>query len=67
MINPLRSLAAAADSKMAFSDERARREIEYSSRPAHQAIRDSACWFIDNGYVAACRKALINWDSSADA
>lgn len=46
---------------MIFSDERARREIGYSSRPARQAIQDSARWFIDNGYVTASRQALINW------
>jgi ornithine--oxo-acid transaminase len=59
--------ARMSSTKMAFSDERARREIEYSSRPAREAIRDSARWFIDNGYVAASRKALINWDISSDA
>jgi hypothetical protein len=51
---------------MVFSDERARREIGYSSRPARQAIQDSARWFIDNGYVAASRKALINPDLSSN-
>jgi dihydroflavonol-4-reductase len=47
--------------KMVFSDERARRELGYSSRPARQAIQDSARWFADNGYVPASRRAMINW------
>jgi hopanoid-associated sugar epimerase len=47
--------------KMVFSDERARREVGYSSRPARAAIEDSARWFIDNGYVSAGRKAAIRW------
>jgi dihydroflavonol-4-reductase len=47
--------------KMVFSDERARRELGYRSRPARQAVLDSARWFAENGYVAASRKALIHW------
>lgn len=52
--------ARMSSTRMVFSDERARRELGYSSRPARQAIQDSARWFVDNGYVAASRKALIN-------
>lgn len=59
--------ARMSSTMMAFSDERARREIEYSSRPARRAIQDSARWFIDNGYVTASRKALISWDISSGA
>jgi hopanoid-associated sugar epimerase len=59
--------ARMSSTKMVFNDERARREIGYSSRPARQAIQDSARWFIDNGYVAASRKALISLDISSDA
>jgi dihydroflavonol-4-reductase len=58
--------ARMSSTKMVFNDERARREIGYSSRPARQAIQDSARWFIDNGYVAASRKALINPDLSSN-
>jgi dihydroflavonol-4-reductase len=59
--------ARMSSTKMVFNDERARREIGYSSRPARQAIQDSARWFIDNGYVAASRKALMSLDISSDA
>jgi dihydroflavonol-4-reductase len=47
--------------KMIFSDERARAEIGYTSRPAREAIRESACWFAANGYVTASRRAAIHW------
>ncbi len=47
--------------KMIFNDTRARAEIGYMSRPAREAIRDSARWFADNGYVAASRHAAIKW------
>ena len=47
--------------KMIFSDERARTEIGYTSRPAREAITESARWFADNGYVAARRRAGIKW------
>jgi dihydroflavonol-4-reductase len=36
---------------MTFSDARARSELGYSSRPAREAILDSAHWFKENGYV----------------
>jgi dihydroflavonol-4-reductase len=36
---------------MAFSDARARTELGYRSRPAREAILDSARWFKANGYV----------------
>jgi dihydroflavonol-4-reductase len=53
--------ARMSTTKMIFNDERARTEIGYVSRPAREAIRDSARWFADNGYVAAGRKAVIRW------
>jgi dihydroflavonol-4-reductase len=45
---------------MIFDDSRARSEIGYSSRPARDAIEDSARWFVDNGYVGAKRLARIS-------
>ena len=53
--------ARMSTTKMIFNDERARTEIGYISRSAREAIRDSARWFADNGYVAASRKAVIKW------
>jgi len=47
--------------RMVFSDERARTEIGYVSRPAREAIEESARWFADNGYVPAERRAVIRW------
>jgi len=53
--------ARMSTAKMIFSDDRARAEIGYASRPARAAIRDSARWFADNGYLAAGRRAAISW------
>ena len=50
-------------SRMVFSDERARQEIGYTSRPAREAIQESARWFADHGYVSASRRAAIRWAS----
>jgi dihydroflavonol-4-reductase len=47
--------------KMIFSDARARTEIGHTSRPAREAIMESARWFADNGYVTARRRAAIKW------
>jgi dihydroflavonol-4-reductase len=47
--------------KMIFSDERARAEIGHTSRPAREAIMESARWFADHGYVRARRLAAIKW------
>jgi len=47
--------------RMAFSDERARTEIGHTSRPAREAIEESARWFADHGYVSAERRAAIRW------
>ena len=47
--------------KMIFNDDRARAEIGHTSRPAQEAIEESARWFADQGYVAADRLAAIRW------
>jgi dihydroflavonol-4-reductase len=57
---PLEAARMAATT-MIFSDDRARAEIGHTSRPAREAIRESARWFADNGYVPARRLALIKW------
>jgi ornithine--oxo-acid transaminase len=53
--------ARMSTTKMIFSDERARAEIGHTSRPAREAIEDSAKWFAENGYVSADRRATIRW------
>jgi dihydroflavonol-4-reductase len=53
--------ARMATTRMVYSDERARQEIGHTSRPARDAIRESAHWFVDNGYVSAGRRAAIRW------
>jgi dihydroflavonol-4-reductase len=47
--------------KMIFNDDRARAEIGHTSRPAREAIEESARWFADHGYVSADRLAAISW------
>jgi dihydroflavonol-4-reductase len=51
---------------MIFSDKRARTEIGYTSRPAREAIEESARWFADNSYVGARRCAAIRWRNEKD-
>lgn len=53
--------ARMSGTKMIFSDERARTEIGHTSRPASDAIEESARWFADNGYVSARRLRKISW------
>jgi dihydroflavonol-4-reductase len=53
--------ARMSTTKMIFSDERSRAEIGYASRPAREAIRESARWFAGNGYVTGRRLAAIKW------
>jgi dihydroflavonol-4-reductase len=53
--------ARMSGTKMIFSDERARAEIGHTSRPARDAIEESARWFADNGYVSAGRLRKIRW------
>lgn len=47
--------------RMIFSDQRARTEIGHTSRPAREAIEESARWFADHGYVSADRRAALRW------
>jgi dihydroflavonol-4-reductase len=49
--------------RMVFSDERARTEIGHTSRPAREAIEESARWFADHGYVSPGRLAAIRWQN----
>ncbi|HTZ27934.1 MAG TPA: hypothetical protein VMC83_28315, partial [Streptosporangiaceae bacterium] len=53
--------ARMSTTRMIFSDARARTEIGYTSRPAREAIMESARWFADNGYVSPARRAAIRW------
>ena len=46
---------------MAFDDSRARTELGYTSRPAEDAIEDSARWFVEHGYVDERHRARIAW------
>jgi len=46
---------------MTFDDAKARREIGYTSRPAAQALYESARWFVEHGYVDVDRTKLIAW------
>jgi dihydroflavonol-4-reductase len=60
---PRVSLEAAqmASTTMTFDDSRARSELGYTSRPASEALFDSARWFVERGYVSADRAKLISW------
>jgi dihydroflavonol-4-reductase len=62
---PRVSLEAAqmASTTMTFDDARARSEIGYSSRPAAEALFDSAQWFVENNYVSVERSRKISWHS----
>jgi dihydroflavonol-4-reductase len=53
--------ARRSGSRMIFNDDRAREELGYTSRPARQAIEESARWFADHGYVRAARRAALRW------
>jgi dihydroflavonol-4-reductase len=53
--------ARMSSTRMIFNDERARAEIGHTSRPARDAIEESARWFAGNGYVSASRRAAIRW------
>jgi dihydroflavonol-4-reductase len=55
--------ARLSTTKMIFNDQRARTEIGYTSRPARDAIKESARWFASNGYVSAGRRAAIRWQT----
>ena len=58
--------AQMASTTMTFDDTKARREIGYTSRPAAQALYESARWFVEHGYVDADRVAQITWHPPAD-
>lgn len=55
--------ARMSTTRMAFDDSRAREELGYSSRPPGDAIRESARWFADNGYVTPRRQSKIRWST----
>ena len=46
---------------MSFSDQRARTELGYSSRPAAAALGRAAHWFVDEGYVRPGRVSRMVW------
>ena len=64
--DPTVTIAAAriATTRRVFSDERARRELGYESRPAAEAVERAARWFADNGYVSPDRLTKIAWRTS---
>ncbi len=49
--------------RMIFDSSRARTELGFTTRPAVQAIEDSARWFVENGYVHPRRASRIRWAS----
>jgi len=53
--------AQMASTTMTFDDARARSELGYSSRPAAEALFDSARWFVQHDYVRTERARLISW------
>ena len=55
-----------ATTRMIYSDERARTELGYTSRPAREALVRSARWFADHGYVSPRRLARIRWRSAPE-
>jgi dihydroflavonol-4-reductase len=60
---PMVPLEAAqmATTTMTFDDSRARHDLGYTSRPAAEALYDSARWFVEHGYVDAERSRMLNW------
>jgi dihydroflavonol-4-reductase len=48
---------------MSFSDQRARTELGYTSRPASEALLRAARWFVEEGYVRPERASQIVWAS----
>jgi len=40
-----------AKKRMFFSDQKARKELDYTSGPVNQALSDAVTWFRDNGYL----------------
>lgn len=41
-----------ARKKMYFSSDKAKRDLGYQARPAHEAFVDSVAWFRENGYLS---------------
>jgi dihydroflavonol-4-reductase len=62
---PLEAAQMAATT-MIFSDERARTELGYHSRPAVHALYDSARWFVEHDYVSPSRVARLRWHPPTD-
>jgi dihydroflavonol-4-reductase len=56
-----REAAQMASTTMTFDDAKARREIGYTSRPAAEALHESARWFVEHDYVDVDRAKLISW------
>jgi dihydroflavonol-4-reductase len=54
--------AQMSTTQMRFDDTRARDELGYTSRPAREALRDAARWFVATGRVADARAAKITLD-----
>ena len=46
---------------MSYTDDRARTELGYTSRPARQALARAAHWFVEAGMVRPERAAQIRW------
>jgi dihydroflavonol-4-reductase len=59
--------ARMSTTRMAFDDGRARAELGYCSRPAGQAIEESARWFVENGYLNSRRRSKVAWTGPAGA
>jgi dihydroflavonol-4-reductase len=55
--------ARMSTSQMAFDDTRARTELGYAPRPAHEALEDSARWFVERGDVSERRTKRIHWSA----
>ena len=53
--------ARMSTSAMAFDDTRARTQLGYAPRPAVEALKASARWFVDIGAVTARRQERIRW------
>lgn len=52
--------ARMSSTKMRYSDARARSELGHTSRPASEALGDSARWFLEHGYVDGARRGQIH-------
>ena len=59
--------AQMATTTMTFDDTRARQELGYRSRPAIEALYDSARWFVEHGYVRDERRDLLRWNPPTDS